>query len=66
MVLQALEETRAKADAATTAAVEAEKAVASLEIDIPKAEMEVKAQQQRANYLKERLSELRSNTQVPG
>jgi ribosome maturation protein Sdo1 len=64
--LQALEQSRAQVDAATTAAAKAEKAVASLEIDIPKAEMEVKAQQQRANDLQERLAELRSNTQVSG
>jgi len=62
--LQALDQTRAKAEAATAAADKAEKAVASLEVDIPKAEMEVKAQQQRADDLKDRLAELRSNTQV--
>ena len=63
--LQALDETRAKTEAAAAAAMKAQKAVAGLEVGIPKADMEIKAQQQRAADLQERLAELRSNAQVP-
>ena len=63
-ILQRLEETRVKAEAATQAAGKAEKQIAALEIQIPKAEMEVGAQLQRAKDLQDRLVELQNATKV--
>ena len=63
-VMQRLEETRNKAEAATKAAEKAEQQIAALEVQIPKSEMEVAAQRQRAQDLQERLSELQNATKV--
>ncbi len=55
---------RAKADTATRTAEKAEQQIAALEVQIPKAEMEVEAQRHRAQDLQERLSELQIATKV--
>ena len=63
-VLQDLKELRAKAEAASAAVVAATKAVAQLEVAIPKARMEATAQRAKAADLQTRLAELQAATQV--
>lgn len=63
-LLQALEDARQRLVASEAALGAAEKALADLEVAIPKAEMEVKAQQDRGADLKARLQELQNATKV--
>lgn len=62
--MQALERSRAKAESARVAAALATKAVHSLEVEIPKAELEMNAKAERAKDLKGRLQELKDATKV--
>ena len=62
--LQALDRVKATAEAASSAVAKAEQKIAALEVKIPKTEMEVAAQQQKAADLIERLSELQKASKV--
>lgn len=59
-----MEKARGQADSARTVAMKAERVVAELEVGIPKAEMEVEAQQQKAADLERRLEQLESATKA--
>lgn len=62
--LQKLGEARERATAAGRALKEAQKAVSTLEVSIPKARLEATSQQATADDLQKRLSELQAATQV--
>ena len=63
-MLQALERSKTRAESARVAAVLAEKALSTLEVQIPKAELEITACKDRAQDLKSRLKELKEATKV--
>ena len=62
--LQALEKSKSKAESARVTAALALKGLAQLEIQIPKVELEVAAQKEKAQDLKSRLKELKDATKV--
>jgi hypothetical protein len=61
---QALEAARARADSAAAAAAAAKKALAALELRIPKARLEADSQRARAADLAARLAQLRADAKV--